>query len=182
MSTLTLSSVAVLQAARLQLPGLVEQTRGQTFGIGIQLKEATEIQYFGARKWNILNKHPTAGGCNTLEQESLYNTRRGVSTHIDQQQKAEGCNTLEPAQLSACTTYIAHPNIPDGNFNLVHHFICDQIFQINKKGTTWIGTRWTNICQTRCRLVCFCIVLLPAHHRSPRFSPFPGLQSLYLMM
>ena len=26
-----------------------------------------------------------------------------------------------------------HPNIPDGNFNLFHHFFCMQIFHINEK-------------------------------------------------
>ena len=57
-------------------------------------KEAAEIQYFGVRelmyqynieeeKWCIAyytKKHPTAGGWNTLEQESLHNTSHGVST------------------------------------------------------------------------------------------------------
>ena len=32
-------------------------------------------------------------------------------------------------------SFSPHPNISDGNFNLVHHFFCIQIFQINEKGS-----------------------------------------------
>ena len=50
-STLTLSSVAVLQAA-LQLPLQQDSQSKQrsNIGIGIQLQEAAEIQYFGVRE------------------------------------------------------------------------------------------------------------------------------------
>ena len=36
-------------------------------------------------------------------------------------------------------TLPSHPNILDGNFNLVHHFIRGQIFQTNEKGPVDLG-------------------------------------------
>ena len=35
--------------------------------------------------------------------------------------------------LELCLSFSPHANISDENFNLVHHFICVQIFQINEE-------------------------------------------------
>ena len=46
--------------------------------------------------------------------------------------RAMGAMTLRISEL--CLSFSPHPNISDGNVNLVHHFFCIQIFQINGKG------------------------------------------------
>jgi len=47
--------------------------------------------------------------------------------------KAMGARTLRILELYL--SFPPHPNISDGNFNLVHHFFRIQIFQINEKGS-----------------------------------------------
>ena len=47
--------------------------------------------------------------------------------------KAMGAMTLRISELYL--SFSPHPNISDGNFNLVHHFFRIQIFQINEKGS-----------------------------------------------
>ena len=46
--------------------------------------------------------------------------------------RAMGAMTLRISEL--CLSFSPHPNISDGNVNLVHHFFRIQIFQINGKG------------------------------------------------
>ena len=49
-----------------------------------------------------------------------------------------GAMTLRISELYL--SFSPHPNISDGNFNLVHHFFCIQIFHINeKKGPVEVG-------------------------------------------
>ena len=52
--------------------------------------------------------------------------------------RAMGAMTLRISEL--CLSFSPHPNISDGNVNLVHHFFRIQIFQINEKGSSsaWI--------------------------------------------
>ena len=52
--------------------------------------------------------------------------------------RAMGAMTLRISEL--CLSFFPHPNISDGNVNLVHHFFRTQIFQINEKGSSsaWI--------------------------------------------
>ena len=47
--------------------------------------------------------------------------------------KVMGAMTLRILELYL--SFSPHPNISDGNFNLVHHFFRIQIFQINEKGS-----------------------------------------------
>ena len=47
--------------------------------------------------------------------------------------KAMGAMTLRISELYL--SFSPHPNISDGNFNLVQHFFRIQIFQINEKGS-----------------------------------------------
>ena len=54
--------------------------------------------------------------------------------------RAMGAMTLRISEL--CLSFSPHPNIADGNFNLVHHFFRIQIFQINEKGSSWAWIRW----------------------------------------
>ena len=54
--------------------------------------------------------------------------------------KAMGAMTLRISELYL--SFSPHPNISDGNFNLVHHFFRIQIFQINEKGSRWAWIRW----------------------------------------
>ena len=85
-------------------------------GIGIQLQEAAEIQYFGVRelmyqynieeeKWCIAyytKKHPTVGGWNIFEQEALQNPRCGVSIlHTLAQTLVTNCRRVQ--YFGACT-------------------------------------------------------------------------------
>ena len=63
-----------------------------------------------------------------------HSIMRLVGSTLHYAARAMGAMTLRISKL--CLSFSPHPNIPDGNFNLVHHFICVQIFQINKKGTT----------------------------------------------
>ena len=56
--------------------------------------------------------------------------------------RAMGAMTLRISKL--CLSFSPHPL---GNFNLVYHFICVQIFQINEKGTSWAVKRWPVIFQ-----------------------------------
>ena len=51
--------------------------------------------------------------------------------------RAMGAMSLRISEL--CLSFSPHPNISDGNFNLVHHFIGVQIFQIYKKGPVEAG-------------------------------------------
>ena len=85
-------------------------------------------------------------------------TRWSSSSPLHYAIRVVGAMSLRITELYL--SFSPHPNIPDGNFNLVHHFICVQIFQINKKGTTWIGT-W-----------CTC-----AWTTTPRLSDFRGIFS-----
>ena len=48
--------------------------------------------------------------------------------------KAMGARTLRISELYL--SFSPHPNISDGNFNLVHHFFRMQILQINEKGAS----------------------------------------------
>ena len=54
--------------------------------------------------------------------------------------RAMGAMTLRISEL--CLSFSPHPNISDGNVNLVHHFFRIQIFQINEKGSRWAWIRW----------------------------------------
>ena len=53
--------------------------------------------------------------------------------------KAMGAMTLRISELYL--SFSPHPNISDGNFNLVHHFFRIQIFQINEKGSSSADTK-----------------------------------------
>ena len=88
------------------------------------------------------HKHKAWFGDDASKQKYRQTTNRYPKT-MHYAIRAMGAMTLRISKL--CLSFSPPPIIPDGNFNLVHHFICVQIFQINKKGTTWIGTRWTNI-------------------------------------
>ena len=46
--------------------------------------------------------------------------------------RAMGAMSLRISELFL--SFSPHPNISDGNFNLVHYFFRMQIFQINEKG------------------------------------------------
>ena len=49
--------------------------------------------------------------------------------------KANGEEALEISEL--CLSFYSHPNISDGNFILVPHFNCTQIFQIDLSRPKW---------------------------------------------
>ena len=51
--------------------------------------------------------------------------------HYGLRAAAMGAMPLRISDL--CLSFSRHPNISDENFNLVHHFICVQIFQINEE-------------------------------------------------
>ena len=71
-------------------------------------------------------------------------TRQWNSTMHYYAQRAMGAMASQISEL--CLSFFPNPNILDGNFNFVHHLICiQQIFQINEKGHSWAGTRWTFI-------------------------------------
>ena len=61
---------------------------------------------------------------------SLYQSCIFLTLHYAA--RAMGAMTLRISEL--CLSFSPHPNISDGNVNLVHHFFRIQIFQINGKG------------------------------------------------
>ena len=52
--------------------------------------------------------------------------------------RAMGAMSLRIPEL--CLSFSPHPNISDGNVNLVHHFFRIKIFQIKKKGPVELGS------------------------------------------
>ena len=64
----------------------------------------------------------------------------GAKTTLHYAIRAMGAMSLRILEL--CLPFSPHPNISDGNVNLVHHVFCMQIFQINEKGASWAWSRW----------------------------------------
>ena len=71
-------------------------------------------------------------------QLSMLVCARVITLHYGK--KAMGAMTFRISELYL--SFSPHPNISDGNFNLVHHFFRIQIFQINEKGSRWAWIRW----------------------------------------
>jgi len=63
-----------------------------------------------------------------------------ASTSVHYAAGAMGAMSLRISEL--CLSFSPHPNISDGNVNLVHHLFCIQIFHINEKGSSWAWIRW----------------------------------------
>ena len=66
-------------------------------------------------------------------QQKLTGLEKALCPSLHYGIKAMGAMTLRISELYL--SFSPHPNISDGNFNLVHHFFRIQIFQINEKGS-----------------------------------------------